>query len=119
MNLIEIWRRITMTRYTRDLEGQMSRLHEEVARERTENVRLRAENRALLNSILGIAGIPPIVVPDMAQEPVAAGTSDHAPRTQRGEGKGTVATAMRRRSWHQVMRGLELATARKDRPDTP
>ena len=53
MTIREIWRRITATRYTRALESQL-------ARERAHNDRLRAENRALLNSILGIAGVPPL-----------------------------------------------------------
>jgi hypothetical protein len=48
MHLRDMWQRITTTRYTRTLEAEV--------------VRLRAENRGLLNSILGIAGIPPIVV---------------------------------------------------------
>ena len=47
-SLRTIWLRITASRYTRALED--------------ENARLRAENRALLNSILGIAGIPPLRV---------------------------------------------------------
>jgi len=48
MKLSMLWRRITATRYTRTLEAEVARL--------------RAENRALLNSILGIAGVPPIQV---------------------------------------------------------
>jgi hypothetical protein len=53
--LRQIWQRITTTRHTRALEA-------EVSRQRAEIDRLRAENRALLNSILGIAGVPPITV---------------------------------------------------------
>lgn len=55
MNLAQIWRRITSTRRTRALES-------EIARARGEILLLRAENRALLNSILGMAGMPPISV---------------------------------------------------------
>src|SRR2546428_6292720 len=44
------------SRYVRLLETQ-------VARERAEIERLRAENRALLNSLLGTAGVPPIEAP--------------------------------------------------------
>lgn len=51
----ELWRRVTRRRYTRALEIELDRLQSECAR-------LRQENRALLNSILGIAGIPPIPV---------------------------------------------------------
>lgn len=58
-----LWRRITSifggrartTPRVRELEAQL-------VRERGEIARLRAENRALLNSILGIAGIPPVLV---------------------------------------------------------
>ncbi|MGA8142931.1 MAG: hypothetical protein WB987_03455 [Candidatus Acidiferrales bacterium] len=48
IDLRQGWRRITTTRYTLALEAEVSRL--------------RAENRALLNSILGIAGVPPLPV---------------------------------------------------------
>jgi len=57
------------TRYTRGIDAAVAREREksawqnaEIARLREEIVRVRAENRALLNSILGIAGIPPIPV---------------------------------------------------------
>ena len=50
MKLMEWIRRVSSTKYTRALEADV--------------VRLRAENRALLNSILGIAGVPPVVVAD-------------------------------------------------------
>jgi hypothetical protein len=52
MMLASVWNsiarllRVMRTPYTRSLEGEVSRL--------------RAENRALLNSILGIAGLPPM-----------------------------------------------------------
>src|SRR5271168_3927510 len=48
MTLRGIWSRLAATNYTRALEREVARL--------------RAENRALLNSILGIAGVPPITV---------------------------------------------------------
>jgi hypothetical protein len=63
-----IWRTITTTRYTRLLE-------EEVAR-------LRVENRAMMNSLLGTAGIPPVEFPAPAR-------LQEIPR-------------LRRRSWQQV-----------------
>jgi hypothetical protein len=47
----DLWRRIAVSR--RALEFELSLAHGEISR-------LRAENRALLNSILGIAGIPPL-----------------------------------------------------------
>jgi hypothetical protein len=53
MNLRHLWRRITTSNYSRALAAELERA-------RAENVRLLAENRALLNSILGIAGVPPL-----------------------------------------------------------
>jgi hypothetical protein len=121
MNIQTIWRGITATRYTRALEGEVARL--------------RAENRALLNSILGIAGVPPItVLPDS----VSIGSQDArslrlegdrgsvpASATQprlrsakmnatNGKKQGTnMVTPMRKRSWHQIYRMLEIDSARK------
>jgi hypothetical protein len=65
MRLRELWARITSTRYTRELEAEV--------------LLLRAENRGLLNSILGIAGIPPVLAMD--EGPASAGTDDEAART--------------------------------------
>src|ERR1700683_1070089 len=117
MSIQTVWRKITATRYTRALEAEVARL--------------RAENRALLNSILGIAGVPPItVLPDS----VSIGASDAAGSTgtstaQSARSSETPATAvppsngnrqganiampMRRRSWHQIYRMLEIDSARK------
>jgi hypothetical protein len=158
-----LWQRITSTRYTRAIEASArteSVLHEEIARLRAEIDRLRGENRALLNSILGIAGVPPILVglPDrrfveagtsvtMPPEPLPARRhSESSPRSS-GDGEslspapppgenasgrdfpGTsrprndsrhpdsparqVAAPLRRRSWHQINRMLEVQAARK------
>ena len=54
-SLREILQRMMPTRYARSLEAELARM-------RTEIERLRDENRALLNSILGIAGLPPVIV---------------------------------------------------------
>lgn len=71
MTFREICRRITTSRRTRELEASAQRecaLKEECARRthalESQMLLLRAENRALLNSVLGIAGIPPIMVTD-------------------------------------------------------
>jgi hypothetical protein len=117
MNIQTIWRRITATRYTRALEADVARL--------------RAENRALLNSILGIAGVPPItVLPDSVSIGAQSATAEHrdavvASATQprlpsakmnatngRTQGANMV-TPMRKRSWHQIYRMLEIDSARK------
>jgi hypothetical protein len=127
--LRDIWRRWTATRYTRLLE--------------TEVARLRAENRALLNSILGIAGIPPVTVAmpsgsESEQQPVHAssarpeqkrttppflGRSARASQLRNAAGSARCvgppgAGPVRRRSWHQVNRALEIDSARKKEKET-
>jgi hypothetical protein len=56
--------------------------------------RLRAENRALVNSLLGTAGVPPISLDDEAR---------------RG---GAAMTPVRRRTWTQIARERELAAGK-------
>ena len=58
-----------------------------------EVARLRAENRALLNSLLGTAGFPPVDLPAPPQ-------SRELPR-------------LRRRSWHQVQAAREVEAAKQ------
>jgi D-aminopeptidase len=81
-----------------------------VAQLEAEVARLRGENRALMNSILGIAGVPPVIVSGDEEATVdsagiVAVAEKRAPRKS--------VTPMRRRSWHQVNRMLELDAARK------
>jgi len=67
-------------------------LESEIARERAESERLRAENRALVNSLLGTAGFPPVEFPEPPKpQPV--------PR-------------LRKRSWHQIQAWRETEAAR-------
>ena len=84
------WLKNTMrSKYIRMLE-------EEVARERMETERLRGENRALMNSLLGTAGFPPVEFPEPPKpQPL--------PR-------------LRKRSWHQIQAWRE-ADARGSHPD--
>ena len=127
MEIREIWRRITSTRNTRAREvseRMNSALREEITR-------LRAENRALLNSILGIAGVPPIpassadlpppghLAPTPGPDAPASGPSP-PPRSPGARvalgGAGAsklLAVPTRRRSWHQINRMLEFESARK------
>ena len=66
--MLNWFREILQTRYVGLLEGEV--------------VRLRAENRALTNSLLGTAGFPPVEFPEVPQpQPL--------PR-------------LRKRSWHQI-----------------
>jgi hypothetical protein len=118
MSLREIWRRITTTQYTRTLEAELVHAH-------TENALLRAENRALLNSILGIAGVPPIPVEGPASPipgtrlglAAPTGPLSHAPADTNRSGLGRVAAPMRRRSWQQIYRMLEFESAKKKAPE--
>ena len=69
-------------------------LEEQVARERAEVERLRAENRALLNSLLSTAGAPPIEAPPAHPAQIAP---------------------IRRRSWPQIAIAREIEAAREAR----
>jgi hypothetical protein len=74
-------------RYVRMLESQL-------AREREEIERLRLENRAMLNSLLGTAGVPPIETPPLHPAQIAP---------------------IRRRSWSQIAMAREIEAAREAR----
>ena len=77
--MLELLRGAFTTRYVGMLEGEV--------------VRLRMENRALMNSLLGTAGFPPVEFAE-AVKPV------ELPR-------------MRRRSWQQIQRKNESAAERE------
>ena len=99
-------RRAFTGRYVRLLEDELARSTEETARlraevdreradterERTEIARLRLENRAMLNSLLGTAGVPPVEEPRPALQPILA---------------------VRRRSWPQIAASRESQAARR------
>jgi len=78
-------RQSVRSRYVRMVE-------DDLAMARAEVERLREENRALLNSLLGTAGVPPIETPR------------------------TLATtpAVRRRSWPQIATAREIEAARAE-----
>jgi hypothetical protein len=79
--MFEILKRAFRTRYVEMLEGELARL--------------RMENRALMNSLLGTAGFPPVEFAE-AVKPV------ELPR-------------MRRRSWQQIQRKNESEAVREIR----
>jgi len=99
-------KRFLTTRYTRSLE-------EEVAR-------LRRENHALINSILSVAGLPPLRLDaEIAREnrrdviaPSADGPVSHPPSVA-GKGILLPSNAHRRRSWQQINRMLEIEESRQ------
>ncbi len=72
--MFELVKKAFQTRYVGMLEGEV--------------VRLRAENRALMNSLLGTAGFPPVEFPATVQ-PVAI-------------------SRLRRRSWPQMQAKKEM-----------
>ena len=72
------WERFFNSRYIGLLEGEL--------------VRLRSENRALTNSLLGTAGFPPVDFPE-------------APKPQ-------LLPRLRKRSWHQLQAWRETGAKR-------
>jgi hypothetical protein len=123
MLLRKFWHRLTTTRYARALEAELARERAANAEQGIEIARLRAENRALLNSILGIAGVPPVAasLDDLAATqsqnatpPSAARTANHS--RPRANPTPHVAAPTRRRSWPQIHRLLEFESAQKEKP---
>ncbi|MGB6545213.1 MAG: hypothetical protein WBE97_06265 [Candidatus Acidiferrales bacterium] len=108
------------TQYTRSLEEEVGRL--------------RAENRALVNSILGVAGIPPMRAVVRIAERSRDGSFVGARLASPGRPKGrpyedsanqkteSAVSPLRRRSWQQIGRALErqdaLAARRERQTDT-
>ena len=77
--MLEQFRNLLRSKYVRTLEEEVSRL--------------RAENRALMNSLLGTAGFPPVEFPE-------------APKAQ-------PLPRLRKRSWHQIQAWRETGAARE------
>lgn len=93
-----------------------------------ENARLREENRALVNSILGIAGIPPVRIARRQMHAAASdergtaagatiefGERDEPRSGNRGVASGdenSQVVPLRRRSWQQLGRAREIEDAR-------
>ena len=82
-----MWRKITEWAGRNLRSRYVLMLEEEV-------LRLRAENRGLVNSLLGTAGFPPIALED---------------ELKRG---GPAMTAVRRRTWSQIAREREVAAGK-------
>ncbi len=145
--LREIWGRVRAAARSGYAEVRLRRDGLGPREMREEIARLRAENRALMNSILGIAGVPPVMVEDAAEadalrlrvgEPGVAGAKEmvgapvggvkaranRSAKVSGGAGRrpaggvnrsgvAAVPMPMRRKSWHQVNRMLEIDAARK------
>jgi len=100
-----VWSRLTANLYVQSLELEITRL--------------RLENRALMNSILGIAGVPPVitpVVPDKYGRTQPSGQSSD--RIVEGTAKtrvsrGPAVMPLRKRSWQQVHKAWEIQAAAK------
>ena len=113
MNVRSIWKAIwarSRGRCARGLEAEVARL--------------RAENRALVNSIMGMAGIPPMGVLEVGDlrldvgKPNADGISSSRAqgghfraRIQRLPNEEKAVMPLRRRSWQQIGRALEVEDA--------
>ena len=80
--MLNLLKQMLRSRYVRALEEDVERL--------------RAENRALVNSLLGTAGFPPVEFPE-------------APKPQ-------ALPRLRKRSWHQIQAWRETEASRL-RPD--
>jgi hypothetical protein len=129
MQIHKFWRRITTTRRARTLEAELeleravvARLDAVIAQQNVEInqqgieiARVRAENRALLNSILGIAGVPPVAA---SLDDLAATQNQIATKHSRSHANATahVAAPTRRRSWPQIHRRLEFESTQKEKP---
>ena len=96
MNLAEMWEKLTARRYTRMLEGEVERL--------------RAENRALVNSIIGVAGIPPLKIE--AEVEAEQDRRRWLEKAKRGQ-FGVPLNRLRKRSWQQIGRMLEMEEVKK------
>lgn len=117
LNVRSVWGKVAVR-----LRGSYARaLEEEVAR-------LRAENRALVNSILGLAGIPPMHVMEPGGLKAGKAGADRSVASKRqncdfetlkarpgNEEKSLM--PLRRRSWQQIGRALEMEDALAERRD--
>jgi hypothetical protein len=77
------------------------------------------KNRALVDSILGVAGIPPLKIDLAAQYPWVNGTRPDAngKPPQPSVPSSVSAAPIRRRSWQQIGRMLEIEAARRKGSD--
>ena len=78
--MLDLLKRLLQSRYVGLLEGEVTRL--------------RAENRALVNSLLGTAGFPPVEFPE-------------PPKPQ-------ALPRLRKRSWHQIQAWREAEAGSKE-----
>ena len=81
------------TRRTREVEAALAHDRDERVRLCAENARLRQENRALLNSILGVAGIPPVSVATQDASVLETTSPAENPRTYPSPRSGPEAPA--------------------------
>lgn len=89
--MIDLLQSLLKSSYAKLLEKELEEVRRELAREIAENERLRAENRGLMNSLLGTAGHPPMNAPQMSN------VTPHL---------------LRRRSLHQMQARMEKNSVR-------
>jgi hypothetical protein len=112
-------RQMFRSRYVRELENEL--------------LRLRAENRAMMNSLLGTVGVPPLQIPEARKESRSAmpaalhsrrllerrlanpGADPQAGARLEKEAEDISLPPIRRRSWQQIGRILEIEEARRQR----
>ncbi len=94
------WHWLSTTPYTRALEREVERL--------------RAENRGLIDSLLGTKGVGPVLGP-VEQSKTADAQGRGQGTGNRGQGPAASSRRAGRRSWAQINRELELKSAREYR----
>ena len=94
-----LWLRFTGPSYVHWLEAEVARL--------------RAENRALMNSILGVAGIPPVITRENELARQESSTTSATPTPTAGSASAHPVAPLRRRSWQQIHRTLEIQATQK------
>jgi hypothetical protein len=115
IELLSEVRQMFRSRYVRELENEVWRL--------------RGENRAMMNSLLGTVGVPPLQIPETRKESPATlhsrrllerrfanpGADPQAEVNHENDAEGISLPPIRRRSWQQIGRMLEIEEARRHR----
>ena len=112
--VIDWWRRLVLLGHV-----QPDRVTNAHARWNSRSSRLRAENRALLNSILGIAGIPPIPLPTFTPPSPADGHSESPTHSSGGDESLSRPTSSNPQTAPQSDSSSRQSAARNDSSPSP